>query len=302
MDLKEFVKDTDKSLEAIMQRLQNSVCSFCALTSVPVTFYSKRHDVIWKCDKVEKFCITNEAYEDLQSPCRQKLAEAMESSKHSSTPVTFICNTGLLNLCYTYKYKGKLIGYFIAGPVAMGKDQKTVIKEFYTRLAGENLDMPLLVSMTNDLKVYSLEDIQNMSSVFLDVVLASKSPEDVYDESDVYSMGSVTLMNYGGNSSVVYNALAYISNNYRIISNIDQIAEYVHVSKSYLSSIFKRETGVSIVDYINSLRLEHACFSLKNTKKSVTEISLAMGFRETSYFSKLFSEKYGVSPREYRKR
>ena len=59
--------------------------------------------------------------------------------------------------------------------------------------------------------------------------------------------------------------------------------------------------GESIPNYVNKLRIEDAKGLLKSTSLSTTEIAYLVGYTDSNYFSALFKEKVGVSPREYRK-
>ena len=106
---------------------------------------------------------------------------------------------------------------------------------------------------------------------------------------------------YSGKSEIVKKAVEYIHKNYAEGIQLQTIAEELHINKSYLSSLFRNETGINVTEYINDVRLESVANLLKTTNKSITEISFECGFESQSYFSKLFSRKYGCTPREYRK-
>ena len=81
---------------------------------------------------------------------------------------------------------------------------------------------------------------------------------------------------------------------------LEQIAASGHVSRSKCCRIFKRYLGQSPIDFLNAYRLKVSCSLLARTDKRVTEIALACGFNHLSYFSKIFCEMYGCTPREYR--
>lgn len=73
-------------------------------------------------------------------------------------------------------------------------------------------------------------------------------------------------------------------------------------SRSQCFLRFKQYTGVSPVTYINDYRFAKAASLAGSTACNVTEICFACGFSDTSYFVKLFREKYGVPPLQYKKR
>jgi AraC-like DNA-binding protein len=83
---------------------------------------------------------------------------------------------------------------------------------------------------------------------------------------------------------------------------LDELANDLHLSKSYVSRVFKQETGGSIKEYITARRMREACILLSSSGLSVERIALHVGFRSFSHFSQAFKRAYGVSPNEYRKK
>lgn len=80
----------------------------------------------------------------------------------------------------------------------------------------------------------------------------------------------------------------------------DELAAMVHVSPGYLGRSFKKETGMSLSDYITKKRLAMAKQLLAKTSLSITDISNRVGMNYASYFTKLFKEQTGMTPQEYR--
>lgn len=85
------------------------------------------------------------------------------------------------------------------------------------------------------------------------------------------------------------------------IINLDLIAKEVHVSKSYLSKMFKINTGYTFSEYVNNRKMNKARNLLINSEKTISEICRECGYKNTTYFSSLFSKKTGFSPRNFRK-
>ena len=79
------------------------------------------------------------------------------------------------------------------------------------------------------------------------------------------------------------------------------IADYCNLSCSHLRALFKRETGVSIRDFLVKTRLAAAAYSLRQTEKPILEIAFEAGFGQISCFNRLFRKIFGVTPREYRR-
>jgi AraC-like DNA-binding protein len=93
----------------------------------------------------------------------------------------------------------------------------------------------------------------------------------------------------------------YINDYYKDLGNISQIARHFYVSKYHLCRLFKQATGVTIVEYLNNIRIKNACCMLVETKKSITEISFECGFKSSNYFSNIFKKHTKMTPSMYRK-
>lgn len=100
-------------------------------------------------------------------------------------------------------------------------------------------------------------------------------------------------------SQEIMNCISYIHQNYSEDITLEAAARHVNLSKTYLSSLFRKETGAYFTNYINDLRIEKAKDMLLNTK--TINVALNVGFNDYKYFSKVFKKKTGYSPREWKK-
>lgn len=83
---------------------------------------------------------------------------------------------------------------------------------------------------------------------------------------------------------------------------LNEIADEAGYSPSYLTTIFRKNTGYSPLSYFSHLKISKACEYLDFSKFKIKEISFMMGYSDPYYFSKDFQKKIGMSPRNYRKR
>ena len=82
---------------------------------------------------------------------------------------------------------------------------------------------------------------------------------------------------------------------------LEEIARHVGLNETYLSSVFKKQTGKSLIDFLTHTRVRHAKELLIDHHKSINEIAEEVGFNDAKYFTKRFKKFTGVSPNEYRK-
>jgi len=101
-------------------------------------------------------------------------------------------------------------------------------------------------------------------------------------------------------SDVVFKITNYIKKHCGEKLTLDQLAKEVYLSKSYLSSIFKQETGMSLTSYITKVRVEKSKKLLLEGGSSLAVISAQCGFKDQSYFTKVFKKETGVSPKRFR--
>ncbi|WP_201002245.1 AraC family transcriptional regulator [Paenibacillus glycanilyticus] len=100
--------------------------------------------------------------------------------------------------------------------------------------------------------------------------------------------------------SYVEQIMDWIEEHYAEEIHLEAIAERLHLSKSYISRIFQRETGGHLSEYITARRVKQACRLLQNTEFSVERISSEVGYPNVSYFIRLFKKVIGTTPFKYR--
>ena len=94
----------------------------------------------------------------------------------------------------------------------------------------------------------------------------------------------------------------YIKNNLEDNITRDQIAEYVHFSSDYTSRFFKKETGISLSEYIIIQKIERAKELIAEGDGSIGEIAVRLGYNSFSYFSEVFKRFTGYSPSDYKRK
>jgi AraC-like DNA-binding protein/ligand-binding sensor protein len=102
------------------------------------------------------------------------------------------------------------------------------------------------------------------------------------------------------NSRIVKNAVEYIARHFSEEISLASVADTLHVNTSYLSTLFRQVTGTTFKEYLNRIRIEEAARLLSNTDYPVMEIAIACGYKDQSYFTKVFKKLTGLTPRQYR--
>lgn len=95
--------------------------------------------------------------------------------------------------------------------------------------------------------------------------------------------------------------IEFINNNYKKDISLSDAAQYIGVSSSYLSKIFKEDYGIGFIEFLNTVRIRNAKVFLENDIISLKDISSEVGFNNYHYFFKVFKNIVGVTPVKYRK-
>ena len=106
----------------------------------------------------------------------------------------------------------------------------------------------------------------------------------------------------GRDYSLAQKVIDYIGKRYRDPTlSVSNVAEYCSLTPSYVNSVFKNNTGVTINTYINELRMNRAKVMLMNTNETLDSIALSSGYSSSNYFCKIFKKYMGMTPSEYKK-
>lgn len=124
--------------------------------------------------------------------------------------------------------------------------------------------------------------------------LVAQLGEDLHDENDTSKEFTYPYDTY------VNHTLDYIENNYFRNIKISDIADYIGINRSYLTSCFKKSMNMSPHRYLLEYRMKKAENLLLSSNKSINQISFEVGYEDSLAFSKVFKNFTGMSPKSYR--
>ena len=156
-------------------------------------------------------------------------------------------------------------------------------------------------------------DDKRLFDLFEELSLAYEAEEASYRTLNIrtiiLSMMRILCHDYGteakddedkGGALYIKRAIEYISASYAKDFSLEDVADFVGVSKYYLSREFNRYVGHTFVSYVNYVRCKKAKKLLATEELSISEIASLCGFRSSSYFAKSFEKQVGMLPGEYR--
>lgn len=101
---------------------------------------------------------------------------------------------------------------------------------------------------------------------------------------------------------IIEKARKYIHDNFKQKLPLQLVSSYVFLNPQYFSRLFKKEVGVSYIDYVNKLKIEYACKLLETTHYPAYRISSECGFTDPSYFNRVFVQQMNMTPKAYRRK
>ena len=91
----------------------------------------------------------------------------------------------------------------------------------------------------------------------------------------------------------------FTQSHYARTITIDMIADYVGMNRLSFCTFFKKATGQTYITYLNKLRVDRACYLLRQGSFNITEVCYMVGFNDVPYFNRCFKNNRGMSPKEY---
>lgn len=169
---------------------------------------------------------------------------------------------------------------------------------------------PIIYGNSKYLVIKDLEILNLMDTIYQD---SKKNYNDLHFLSLLLELWSktyeklcqldlITNTNELVNEERIKAILAYIHEHYQEKINVDDLAKLLNISKNTCFRLFKRYLTKSPTEYLLDYRTNKAATLLLHSNKSVISIALECGFENASYFGKVFKEKTGLSPSNYRKK
>jgi len=184
--------------------------------------------------------------------------------------------------------------------------------EHYVGFNGVTADSMIRSSaILNELPVLQIGFHESVMNVFHDIFNYIKSEKPGYHQVCsglvIHILGQIISIKKNEDfqntlGKTVQKACLIIRDNLSANMNIEQLAMDLNINYSVFRKAFKKYTGLSPMQYHTSLRMKQALYLLANSNQSIKEISFSLGFCSVFYFSKLFKEKTGTTPGEYRRK
>lgn len=120
-------------------------------------------------------------------------------------------------------------------------------------------------------------------------------------EYNLLNASGVTLVVQGQDTDRIDNIYRYVRENFTETINLEEVAALTNMAVPSFCRYFKKVTNKTFTEFVNEFRIVHACKLLSEEKHTISEVCFESGFNNFSHFNKMFKQKTGKSPNEYRK-
>ncbi len=243
------------------------------------------------------YCMMIKSDKLLWSKCQKMKKPIAEKCRLKKSTFYGICHAGVEEYITPILCNGLLVGTLNAG--VFRSHSKTGERLINKISLSSHLNKSIMLDMYNlslSADMPGLEKINNLLSIAAEYIARI-----FYDFSLCYPELMNNVRYNSSEDNILGHTLEYIKRNYRNEISVSDISRYCHCSVSYINHIFKRKMKINIKLYINRLRVEDAKAYLTGTGLPVKIISSNVGFYDSNYFTKVFSEICGVPPIQFRK-
>ncbi len=144
--------------------------------------------------------------------------------------------------------------------------------------------------------------LDELSSRFAQKIETLTSVEDHALEREMLYKYCLLVRNHSvkGYSPVIQKTLNQISIDLTGDLSLQNLSDKFNISAGYLSTLFKKEVGMTLTDYVNQKRIDHAILLLNATNLQIQTVSSSCGFHDINYFTRTFKKLKGMTPKKYR--
>lgn len=214
--------------------------------------------------------------------CLRSDTGAFEKVKNSGKVYVYQCSCGLYEVVVPIYHYGVLSGYLMMGQVRDESEENT----------------QLILKSSESLFKSKAEANKYIDTI--PVVLLSKMDSYIHLLQVIAEHLTQSNIIEPGRENLAEAVKKYLHRNYSRKITLEELALKFGCCKSSIMNNFRRAFGTTVIDYLTRIRMQQAERLIRTTERSIKEIALSCGFTDQNYFSRLFHEKHGCSPSQYR--
>lgn len=232
--------------------------------------------------ELSAFCRTVQNDSKALKSCHLGDESAFQTAKRTGVPYTYKCHCGLIETVAPIYNFGTLTGYFMMGQITddLPDSKQNIIEKSKQYIT----DADIMNEVCDDIPV-----IKN------DLLISFINLLEIVAE---YMTGTNRMT--AKNRDLAAEIKSYLIRFYSKPLTIRDLSETFGCSRTTLMNVFKKRYSMTVFEFLTEYRLKQAEKMLKSGDRSIKSITIACGFIDQNYFTKVFKAEYGVTPTEYR--
>jgi AraC-like DNA-binding protein len=261
------------------------------LMGVNIDFVTPGGETFKLCERcnVNGFCRLMNSSVMGKKACRDCDTDAIKKAMTERKGITYKCHAGFTEITVPLYLNKNFIGCLTSGQILSSPPTEEGFDLIKKRLAGYDIDLRKLKKYYFSTRVLSnsrIEALMELISLIGNYIAES--------ENKLFFLSQIN------ERDKISSARQYVEKKYQQKFTVSDVANYVYLSPSHFSHLFKKDTGLSFVQYLNSYRVEKAEELLTNTSLDITEVASKVGFQSIPHFNRIFRKISKTSPRGYR--
>ncbi|MBE7012234.1 MAG: helix-turn-helix domain-containing protein [Ruminococcaceae bacterium] len=251
---------------------------FTNLTGMPVTIYDESFAAI-TYTRAPSFCSNIGENSALAEQCSRCNTKALERCRKTQKTYIYRCHLGIIEAVTPVIKDGQIIGYIMIGQVLDTNDKGDILSSILSKL--QNYFDTAFIK----------KQIKNINSMNISRIYSAVSIMETFTDY-IVSKGYINARSLDFMDKLNH----YIDENISGKITVEALCDFFHVCRTTLYKLIQPYSSEGIGAYILNRRLDKARSLLETTSLSVKEIALSVGFQDHTYFSRVYKNKYGVSP------
>lgn len=214
----------------------------------------------------------------------------LQLAKQLRKPMVYTCHAGLVDIVFPLFVNDEYIGCLTAGQILDHQPTEQDFRKIAKRLNRLNLNLSELR------RYYGKLLVMNRDKIRLVVKLIGLIGSYI-----VETENKILLLEKTGERDKIFLARRFLDSHFKDKISVAQAAKAVGLSPSRFSHLFKAQTGLSFVQFLNRYRVEKAQDLLKHSSLNVTEVAYDVGFQNLTHFNRIFRKLTGTAPSDLRK-
>lgn len=209
------------------------------------------------------------------------------------------CYLGITEIIKPVYYNDNLICLIYVTNLILKDDLESVKDKIIRRTAYTRADAALLLDKLHQCEIVEIDKMNNYHDI-IDIIEHIILHCDIpYNTLSFKALSPVSVQSTKKHL-LIEDITQYIAANYDKEINLKFLSKLYFIDEQYLCKLFKKETGIGFIDFINRTRIDHAKGLLINSNNSINSIALDVGYSNVSHFNKVFKRFTGCTPKEYR--